>query len=81
MNVPFVGFIWDEKLLRFSDIIDRKDYFISEDQMQAELLYEKLVAACENECDSELRTRWKMLTKKTIQQFLTHAGKVEKEES
>ena len=79
LNVPFVGFIWDEKLVRFSEIIDRKDYFVSEDQMQAELLYEKLVAACENECDSELRTRWKMLTKKTIRQFLTHAGTVEKE--
>lgn len=70
LNVPLVGAIWDEKLARFAEITGLKDYFLEENDMKADVVYERLQNALSFVYDERLKTQWKDKTKTTIQHFL-----------
>ncbi|MDE5777322.1 MAG: polysaccharide pyruvyl transferase family protein [Lachnospiraceae bacterium] len=70
LDVPLVGFIWDEKLLRFSQIAGIESFFLTEGELDAEQFYTKFMVALDFTYDKIIREEWKQKTKCTIQQFL-----------
>lgn len=70
LDVPLVGLIWDEKLLRFSQIAGIESLFLTEEELNSEHFYEKFTAALDFSYDKIIREEWKQKTKCTIKQFL-----------
>lgn len=75
LDVPMVGCIWDEKLIRFAEIAKLEDIFLQESEMEceqkAEIAYERLKKAFDFRYDAEQRAQWKEKTQSTIQSFLS----------
>lgn len=71
LDVPLVGYIWDEKLLRFAEIAGIRDVFLEENELTGDHIYEKLQIALKSRYNRELRESWKLKTRDSIQQFLT----------
>lgn len=71
LDVPVVGFIWDEKMLRFAQISDLEENFLKEEELSGEALYETLRDLLDKSYNKELRDIWKQKTKVSIEQFLT----------
>lgn len=74
LNIPFVGFIWDKKLLDFSKMTRLDDYFVTEQDISGKELYRILSELKPNELDrndiQSLKQQWKNKTNIYIQLFL-----------
>ena len=69
---PFVGFIWDEKVLHFSKMAKIEDCFIYENELSGNILFERLmVKEIElTKSQIDIREMWKSQTKEKISYFL-----------
>lgn len=72
LNIPFVGFIWDEKLYYFAQMAHLEKHFVSELELSAEVLYQKITGkdSMYNTEQLEQRKMWKEKTKEYINLFL-----------
>lgn len=69
LDVPAVGFIWNEKTRFFADITDKKENFFEEAEMDAERILDQMETAMEKEYDTSIRDRMKGLTKQYMEEF------------
>lgn len=72
LDIPFVGMIWDEKLLYFSKVANIEKYMLKEKEINGQTLYRLLMDILD---DQELdyrpeKQKYKILDKQYIQQFL-----------
>lgn len=70
LDVPAVGFIWNEKTRFFADIIGKKENFFEEDEIDAEKILDQMEAAAESSYDASIRTDLKQRTKRYLEEFL-----------
>lgn len=70
LDVPMVGFVWDEKILRFAEIAGLHENFLQESELNGDTLYERLMIQLDRDYDRELRVAWKQKTRESIGQFL-----------
>jgi hypothetical protein len=71
LDVPVVGFIWDEKLVRFAEIAGLQDFFLTEAELNADNVLGKLEKAFHTSYDVVKRDCWKNKTRDSINEFLT----------
>lgn len=69
LDVPAVGFIWNEKTRFFAEITDKQENFFEEAEMDAERILDQLEAAMKQEYDTSARDRMKGLTKQYMEEF------------
>lgn len=76
IGVPFVGYIWDEKIRDFAKMADIEMCFVEEADISGKLLYEKIIGENIklNNRQIELRELWKRKTKQGIDTFLRECG-------
>ena len=43
LNIPIVGFFWDEKLVHFSEMANIEKYFVKEQELSGLVLYQKMI--------------------------------------
>ncbi len=74
LEIPFVGYIWDEKLDNFSHMIGVEEFFVKEQDLSGRKLASLLLDLYENERipDSKIRVKWMNKTKYFINEFLTN---------
>lgn len=72
LDIPFIGFVWDEKLLDFSTMAEIEGLFINEDELSSEEIIKRMDCFQEglNEKQKKVRTIWKEKTKEYINLFL-----------
>lgn len=72
LDIPFVGFIWDEKLLYFSRMAGLEQFFVMEKDLTSDELFIKIMSMISNNMEHyrETRLEWKSLTKQMISMFL-----------
>lgn len=70
LDVPMVGFVWDEKMLRFAQIAGLEQNFLKEEELTGNLLYIRLKEMLNRNYDEEKRNSWKQKTKESIRNFL-----------
>lgn len=72
LGVPFIGFIWDEKLYYFSKMAHLEKHFVSELELSGEVLYQKITGkdSIYTAEQIEQRKMWKEKTKEYINLFL-----------
>lgn len=72
LDIPFVGFLWDEKLLHFSEMTETKDNFIQEKRLTSQEIYSRLNRLNDELSDKQkaVRQMWKERTYKYIREFL-----------
>lgn len=71
MDVQVVGFIWNEKTRMFSEIIDKRNNFFEEYEMDAKKIADRMVAASEETYDKKIREENKRLTVQYLEDFLS----------
>lgn len=69
LDVPVVGFIWNEKTRFFADIIGKKENFFEEYEINAERILNQMEAAAESGYDISRRNELKELTKSYMEEF------------
>ncbi len=69
-GVPVAGFIWDEKITHFSEMVKLDDLFLKEHEITGKAMYEVLMKALQKKEDIKNREYWKNTTQKTIGDFL-----------
>ncbi len=71
LDIPFVGFLWDEKLRFFAGMAGLKENFIEERELSADCLYRKLRLAGSGmlPADKEKREKWKLLSVRMLEAF------------
>lgn len=72
LGIPFVGFIWDEKLYYFAKMAHIEQHFVNETELSGDLLYEKIIGkdSSYNSEQFDLRDIWKTRTKEYLNSFL-----------
>lgn len=70
MDVPVVGFIWNEKTRFFADIIHKKENFFEESEIDVERILDQMETASSSQYDTAVRDHLKALTKEYMEQFL-----------
>ena len=70
VDVPVVGFIWNEKTRFFSQIIDKSENFFEEDDISPSKIVDRLMTARNEKYDKSIRNNLKELTKKYIEIFI-----------
>ena len=70
LDVPLVGFIWDEKMLRFAQMSGLERNFLTEEELSGDAIYDRMNEMLHVEYDKELRNSWKQKTKLSIENFL-----------
>lgn len=70
LDVPAVGFIWNEKTRFFADIIGKKENFFEESEIDAEKMLNQMEAAIESGYDTSVRDELKEQTKRYLEEFL-----------
>lgn len=69
LDIPVVGFIWDEKLKHFALCNKIEDNFVSDKEFIADIVVNKLETTDENCYNNKIRNNWKQLTLDSIRQF------------
>lgn len=74
LDIPFIGFIWDEKLLHFAEMAEIKELFIEEERLTGQELYNRLISIDDEPCDKQkaIRKMWKKKTYEYVREFLEH---------
>lgn len=72
LDVPLVGFVWDEKMLRFSEITGLSECFLEEQELTGNNVFERMKRVMSMNYNVELRTEWKEKTRKSIQDFVAN---------
>lgn len=70
LDVPFVGFIWDDKLRFFSEVTGCKECFLEESELNSSNVLRLLENACQHRCDDNIKQMLKDKTKVQIEQFV-----------
>lgn len=70
LDIPVVGLIWNEKLLRLSELTGQRAMFFDEHEMRAEVIVAKLIAAEHAQYDRDIRNDLKEKTQSEIDRFL-----------
>lgn len=70
MDVPVVGFIWNEKTRMFAEIIGKKDNFFEENNLNIKDIVDCILQAADEEYDARIRNESKNLTVKFVNEFL-----------
>ena len=70
MDVPVVGFIWNEKTRIFARVIKKSSNFFEESDMDVKKICKKLLEARHEQYETEIREEMKALTVKYMKQFL-----------
>jgi Uncharacterized conserved protein len=70
LNIPIAGFIWDEKLVHFSEMAKLNKSFCSVNELKGKIIVEKLEEAMLLKYDEENKDLWKKRTLETIKMFL-----------
>lgn len=71
LHVPFIGFIWDDKIKFFSYITGMQRYFLHANDFQAKKALDLLQYSLQNEPDYSISEGLRTKTKKSISDFLT----------
>ena len=71
LHVPFVGFIWDDKIKFFSEITGMQKFFLVEEDFHADNAIKILKFALDNQPDYSVSESLRIKTKKSISDFLT----------
>lgn len=70
IDVPIVGFIWNEKTRIFADVIGKKHNFFEESELDVKKIVDRMVEAADEEYDTEIRNNNKQLTAQYVEEFL-----------
>ncbi len=72
LDIPFIGMIWDEKLLYFSKMAGMEEYMLNEAEINGRRLYDALIKVLNIQKLSydTIRQQYKKLNKHYIQKFL-----------
>lgn len=72
LEIPFVGFIWDEKLLYFSKMAELEHLFVMEKDLTSDALFIKMMSMINSNMEHyrAKRLEWRSLTKQMIEMFL-----------
>lgn len=70
LHVPFVGFIWDDKIRFFSETSGMQDYFLDESNLAGEKMVGLLEKSLGSHPDFEILNEMKQKTKETIGAFV-----------
>lgn len=70
LDIPMIGFIWDEKMLNFSVCTGLQNFFLSEKDLTSESLYQCMLDAMQYKYNNDLRNDLKNKTQKSIADFL-----------
>ncbi len=72
LDIPYVGFIWDEKLQSFAEMTGTTEYVLREEDMSGEKLSHLILKQYRQGSigDPELKSHWKGKTKQLIEEFL-----------
>lgn len=70
LDVPVVGFIWNEKTRFFAEIIDKKENFFEETEMDAENILNQMLKAADSTYNTDIRNNLKDLTSSYLEDFL-----------
>ncbi|MCI8747864.1 MAG: polysaccharide pyruvyl transferase family protein [Lachnospiraceae bacterium] len=70
LNIPIAGFIWDEKLVHFSEMAKLNKSFCNVNELKGKIIVEKLEEAMLLKYDEENKYLWKRYTFETIRMFL-----------
>lgn len=71
LDVPVVGFIWNEKTRFFADIIGKKENFFEEAEIDAEKMLNQMEVAIESGYDTSVRAELKERTRHYLEEFLS----------
>lgn len=74
LDVPMVGFVWDKKMLRFSQVAKLEDHFLREEELEASKMIQCLMKALQSDYDVQLRETQKQATMQKISEFLRSVG-------
>lgn len=70
LDIPFAGYIWDEKLIHFANEADIMNYFCDINDLSGESILQKLNLAIQNGFSQNMKSEWKNKTKDSIKSFL-----------
>lgn len=72
LDVPFIGLNWDEKILHFSEMSETEELFFSEDQLDAEIISEKIECLLRQgyQFSAGNRDYWKEKTRSFLCEYL-----------
>lgn len=70
LDIPVVGYIWDDKLIGFSKMAKIEQFFLQENELTGSRLYDLLIRAMDFKYDDENKDYWKKQTYDTIKLFL-----------
>ena len=70
IDVPIVGFIWNEKTRIFAQVIGKKENFFEEAEMDVKKISDRLLEAASEEYDTSIRDELKQLTVSYMKEFL-----------
>lgn len=72
LDIPVIGFIWDEKLISFTELVGIREYFYDENQINADIISNQLIHLLDKPYtyDTKRRYELKMKAKKAINFFI-----------
>ncbi|MBR0084939.1 MAG: polysaccharide pyruvyl transferase family protein, partial [Lachnospiraceae bacterium] len=72
-GIPFVGFVWDEKMIGFGRMVGLGDYFFTKDELTGQGLCDKVLEACDMDLTHihEIREHWKQENIRMVREFLS----------
>ena len=74
LDVPVVGLIWSEKLQIFSEVIDKKQSFFAEDNLDVEAILDAMEDSMKTGYNVSIREDLRGLTKQYLEGFLELLG-------
>lgn len=75
LGIPVAGFIWDEKVVHFAEMVHLEDYFLKEIEVPGKDMYEVLLKVFNSIDDVNNRNLWRNKTKDSIFEFLKYVDK------
>lgn len=70
MNIPIVGFIWDEKLESFAHCSNVESQFLKDFEIDGKIAAEKILSSINYVYDNDIKEELKIKTRDTIKEFI-----------
>lgn len=70
LDIPILGLIWNEKLRIFADVIDKKQHFFEEDEMDVNRIVDAIEDCMNDSYDDSIRQNLRNLTRQYLDGFL-----------